>query len=65
MGSILSNPLWHYNSIVNSETAIRKRLKLLSDDEIIQVVAVVNQHKLGYGDINELYSLQKYNCRVL
>jgi Lrp/AsnC family transcriptional regulator for asnA, asnC and gidA len=31
-----------------SETAIRKRLKRLLDDEIIQVVAVVNQRKLGY-----------------
>ena len=48
MGVVLSNHLWHYNSIVNSETAIRKRLKRLLDDEIIQVVAVVNQHKLGY-----------------
>ena len=31
-----------------SETAIRKRLKRLIDDEIIQVVAVVNQSKMGY-----------------
>jgi Lrp/AsnC family transcriptional regulator for asnA, asnC and gidA len=32
-----------------SETAIRKRLKRLLDDEIIQIVAVVNQIKLGYA----------------
>ncbi len=31
-----------------SETAIRKRLKRLLDDEIIQIVAVVNQPKHGY-----------------
>jgi len=31
-----------------SETAIRKRLKRLLKDEIIQVVAVVNLRKLGY-----------------
>jgi Lrp/AsnC family transcriptional regulator, regulator for asnA, asnC and gidA len=31
-----------------SETAIRKRLRRLLDDEIIQVVAVVNQRKLGF-----------------
>ncbi len=31
-----------------SETAIRKRLKRLLEDEIIQVVAVVDQKKLGF-----------------
>ncbi len=31
-----------------SETAIRKRLKRLLKDEIIEVVAVVNLRKLGY-----------------
>jgi Lrp/AsnC family transcriptional regulator for asnA, asnC and gidA len=31
-----------------SETAIRKRLKRLLDDEIIQIVAVVNQRRLGF-----------------
>jgi len=31
-----------------SETAIRKRIKKLLEDEIIQIVAVVNQEKLGY-----------------
>ncbi len=31
-----------------SETAIRKRLKRLFDNEIIQVVAVVNHRKIGY-----------------
>lgn len=31
-----------------SETAIRKRIKRLLDDEVIQIVAVVNQEKLGY-----------------
>jgi len=31
-----------------SETAIRKRLKRLLEEEIIQIVAVVNQEKLGY-----------------
>lgn len=31
-----------------SETAIRKRIKKLLDDEVIQIVAVVNQEKLGY-----------------
>lgn len=38
-----------------SETAIRKRIKKLLDDEVIQIVAVVNQKKLGYvfrGNIN-------------
>ncbi len=30
-----------------SETAVRKRLKRLIDDEMIQIVAVVNQHKMG------------------
>jgi len=37
------------NQLHLSETAIRKRLKRLLDDEIIQVVAVVNQSKLGYA----------------
>jgi len=32
-----------------SETAIRKRLQRLFDNEIIQVVAIVNHHKVGYG----------------
>jgi Lrp/AsnC family transcriptional regulator for asnA, asnC and gidA len=32
-----------------SESAIRKRLKRLLEDEIIQIVAVVNQVKLGYA----------------
>lgn len=36
------------NLLNRSETAIRKRLKRLLDEEIIQVVAVVNQKKLGY-----------------
>ncbi len=36
------------NILNRSETAIRKRLKRLLDEEIIQVVAVVNQKKLGY-----------------
>ncbi len=31
-----------------SDTAIRKRIKKLVDNEIIQIVAVVNQLKLGY-----------------
>ena len=31
-----------------SETAIRKRLKRLFDNEMIQVVAIVNHHKFGY-----------------
>ena len=31
-----------------SETTIRKRIKKLLDDEVIQIVAVVNQEKLGY-----------------
>ena len=31
-----------------SDTAIRKRLRRLVDEEIIQIVAVVNQHVLGY-----------------
>ena len=31
-----------------SDTAIRKRLRRLIDKEIIQIVAVVNQHVLGY-----------------
>ena len=31
-----------------SETAIRKRIKKLLDDEVIQIVAVVNQKKMGY-----------------
>jgi len=31
-----------------SETAIRKRLKRLFDNEMIQVVAVVNHRKFGY-----------------
>lgn len=31
-----------------SDTAIRKRLKRLLEDEFIQIVAVVNQRKLGY-----------------
>lgn len=31
-----------------SETSIRKRLKRLFDNEIIQVVAVVNHRKIGY-----------------
>jgi len=37
------------NQLNLSETAIRKRLKRLLDDEIIQIVAVVNQRKLGYA----------------
>ena len=37
------------NQLNMSETAIRKRLKRLLDDEIIQIVAVVNQIKLGYA----------------
>ena len=37
------------NQLNLSETAIRKRLKRLLDDEIIQIVAVVNQIKLGYA----------------
>lgn len=36
------------NKLNLSDTAIRKRLKRLIDDEIIQIVAVVNQSKLGY-----------------
>lgn len=36
------------NSLNLSEAAIRKRLKRLLDEEIIQVVAVVNRKKLGY-----------------
>lgn len=38
-----------------SETAIRKRIRKLLDDEVIQIVAVVNQEKMGYmfrGNIN-------------
>lgn len=31
-----------------SETAIRKRIKKLLDDEVIQIVAVINQEKQGY-----------------
>jgi Lrp/AsnC family transcriptional regulator for asnA, asnC and gidA len=31
-----------------SETAIRKRLQRLFDNEIIQVVAIVNHRKIGY-----------------
>jgi len=31
-----------------SETAIRKRLKRLFENEMIQVVAVVNHRKIGY-----------------
>lgn len=31
-----------------SETAIRKRIRKLLDDEVIQIVAVVNHEKLGY-----------------
>lgn len=31
-----------------SETAIRKRIKKMLEDEIIQIVAAVNQEKLGY-----------------
>ncbi len=40
-----------------SDTAIRKRIKRLVDNEIIQIVAVVNQLKLGYeieGNIKRL-----------
>ena len=37
------------NQLNLSETAIRKRLKRLIEDEIIQIVAVVNQRKLGYA----------------
>lgn len=37
------------NRLNLSETAIRKRLKRLLDDEIIQIVAIVNQLKLGYA----------------
>ena len=36
------------NKLNLSDTAIRKRLKRLIDDEIIQIIAVVNQSKLGY-----------------
>jgi Lrp/AsnC family transcriptional regulator for asnA, asnC and gidA len=36
------------NRLNLSETAIRKRLKRLLDDEIIQIVAVVNQRRLGF-----------------
>ena len=36
------------NQLNLSETAIRKRLKRLLDEQIIQVVAVVNQHQLGF-----------------
>ncbi len=38
-----------------SETAIRKRIRKLLDDEVIQILAVVNQEKMGYvfrGNIN-------------
>ncbi|MCP4022929.1 MAG: AsnC family transcriptional regulator [Desulfobacteraceae bacterium] len=31
-----------------SETAIRKRIRKLLDDEVIQIVAVVNHKKMGY-----------------
>ena len=31
-----------------SETSIRKRLQRLFDNEIIQIVAIVNQRKIGY-----------------
>jgi Lrp/AsnC family transcriptional regulator, regulator for asnA, asnC and gidA len=31
-----------------SETAIRKRMKRLLDDEIIQIIAIANHQKLGY-----------------
>jgi Lrp/AsnC family transcriptional regulator for asnA, asnC and gidA len=36
------------NKLKLSETAIRKRIKKLLDDEVIQIVAVVNQEKMGY-----------------
>jgi len=36
------------NRLNLSETAIRKRVKRLLDDEIIQIVAIVNQLKMGY-----------------
>ena len=36
------------NQLNLSDTAIRKRLKRLIDEEIIQIVAVVNQSKMGY-----------------
>ena len=36
------------NQLNLSETAIRKRLKRLLDEQIIQIVAVVNQHQLGF-----------------
>ena len=36
------------NQLNVSEAAIRKRLKRLIDEEIIQIVAIVNQNKVGY-----------------
>ena len=36
------------NQLKVSEAAIRKRLKRLIDEEIIQIVAIVNQNKVGY-----------------
>ena len=36
------------NQLNLSDTAIRKRLRRLLEDEYIQIVAVVNQRKLGY-----------------
>jgi len=45
-----------------SETAIRKRIRKLLDDEVIQIVAVVNQEKMGYmfrGNINIKADIKK------
>jgi len=45
-----------------SETAIRKRIRKLLDDEMIQIVAVVNQEKMGYvfrGNINIKADIKK------
>jgi len=45
-----------------SETAIRKRIKKLLDDEVIQIVAVVNPEKEGYvisGNINIKAEIKK------
>lgn len=52
IGMLQSNGRTHNTEIAKklnlSETAIRKRIKKLLEDEVIQIVAVVNQKKLGY-----------------
>ncbi len=51
-----------------SETAIRKRIKKLLDDEVIQIVAVVNHEKLGYilgGNIKVKTDIKKTDVVII